>query len=417
VTASRLVDIPISQPDNTPTSLVVYLSDRSGWKPSDDAMVEAMREAGSVVLSVDFAKYGKALDADTGACLYVVGEITDLAQAAMRKLGITTYLPPVVAGSGEGATFAYAAIADSPANTLGGAVAVSFTNHMSLRLPFCPGAKATKVGGGYTYGFDAKLPGGAYLLVDQKDFAAVEEATAGADDIALQALDAGKEAGQLVEAVQALMDELTPPGDLPVVDMPARGTARSIAIFASGDGGWRDLDKTMGEWMSQQGVHVVGFDSLRYFWSKRRPEEFASDLSDLVKQADPTGKLPVMLIGYSFGADTIPFTWPYLSQELKKRVRLVGLLALSKTTSFEVSVSGYLGMDDGEYRIAPAVAALPPRRVVCVYGEDEDDGACTDKLLDGVTRIKTAGGHHFDGDYAALGQQLMSAFDERLAAK
>lgn len=45
VSAGRLVDIPVSAPDDTPTSLVVYLSDRSGWKPGDDAMVEALRES------------------------------------------------------------------------------------------------------------------------------------------------------------------------------------------------------------------------------------------------------------------------------------------------------------------------------------------------------------------------------------
>ena len=52
-----------------------------------------------------------------------------------------------------------------------------------------------------------------------------------------------------------------------------------------GDGGWRDLDKTMGEWMAQQGVHVVGFDALRYFRSKRRPEEFAADLAAIAASA------------------------------------------------------------------------------------------------------------------------------------
>ena len=167
VTADRLVDIPVTAPDDTPTSLVVYLSDRSGWKPSDDAMVKALRDAGSVVLSVDFAKYAKALDADNGECLYVVGEITDLAQKAQRLLGITSYLPPIVAGSGEGATFAYATIADSPANTLGGAVALGFENRLGLREPFCPGAKSTKIaGGGFSYGFDTALPNDAYLIVD-----------------------------------------------------------------------------------------------------------------------------------------------------------------------------------------------------------------------------------------------------------
>lgn len=416
VTANRLVDIPVLAPEGAPTSLVVYLSDRAGWKPSDDTLVKAMRDAGSVVLSVDFARYAKALDADDGACLYVVGEITDLAQKAQRLLGISDYLPPIVAGSGEGATFAYAAIADSPANTLGGAVALGFENRLTLREPFCPGAKSAKLPeGGYRYGFDTPLPDDAYLIVDPARIGALETATADADNITLQPLQAGKEAEQLTDAIRAVMDDLTPPTDLPTVDLPPEGPARAVAVFASGDGGWRDIDKSMGEWMSGQGIHVVGLDSLRYFWSKRRPEEFASDLSAIVKQADPTGKLPVMLIGYSFGADAIPFAWPYLDQELKQRIKQISLLALSDTADFQISVTGFLGIADGGMEVAPAVAALPPSRVVCVYGEDDDDGACPSKLLDDVTRIRTTGGHHFDGDYEALGARILKEFSDRMA--
>ena len=211
------------------------------------------------------------------------------------------------------------------------------------------------------------------------------------------------------------MDDLTPPTDLPTIDLPAEGQAKAVAIFASGDGGWRDIDKSMGEWMAGQGIHVVGLDSLHYFWSKRRPEEFASDLSGLIKEADPTGKLPVMLIGYSFGADAMPFAWPYLDQELKKRIKQISLLALSDTADFQVSVSGFLGIGDSGLAVAPAVAALPAARVVCVYGEEDDDGACPNKLLDNVTRIKTTGGHHFDGDYEALGARILKEFSDRIS--
>ncbi|ESZ13038.1 hypothetical protein [Mesorhizobium sp. L48C026A00] len=93
--------------------------------------------------SVDLSKYAKALEADDGECLYVVGEISDLAQKAQRELDVATYLPPIVVGSGEGATFAYAALADAPDNTLGGAVGIGFENRLGLKLRFCPGAKAT----------------------------------------------------------------------------------------------------------------------------------------------------------------------------------------------------------------------------------------------------------------------------------
>jgi type IV secretory pathway VirJ component len=414
VSAERLADIPIEVPDAAPSSLIVYFSDRSGWTSHDDQLVEAFRAAGSVVLSVNLSKYAKALDADDGECLYVVGEITDLAQKAQRELDVATYLPPIVVGSGEGATFAYAALADAPDNTLGGAVAIRFENRLGLRLPFCPGAKATPVaGGGFSYGFDRALPGAAYLFADPWRLDAINEQVDGTDNVTVDALKSGQEAAQAIAAVKNLMENQTIFGDLPVVDIDPTEKPSALAIFVSGDGGWRDLDKTIGEWMAQKGIHVVGLDALHYFWSQRNPKEFAADLATLIEKGDPAGELPVMLIGYSFGADTLPFTWRYLAPELRERIRLVALLAPGQTTSFQVSVSGWLGVEDGDYKIVQAIAALPADRVLCVYGEEEDDSACPDKSLDSVTRIKTSGGHHFDEDYEKLGQALLDAFQRR----
>jgi type IV secretory pathway VirJ component len=414
VSASRLENVAVHAPDGAPTALVVYLSDKSGWQPSDDRIVEALRADGNVVLAVDFSRYAAKLDEDTGQCLYVVGELTDLAQTAERQLGIQTYLPPIIAGSGQGATFAYAALADAPANTLGGAVGLGFANKLSLKEPFCPGAASTKnADGAFSYGFDVTLPEPADLFVDP---AALDEFTDKAspqDNITVDAVDPDDGPAQVTQAVAALAGTDQPFGDLPAIDLPSSDKPAALAILISGDGGWRDLDKTIGEWLSAHGVHVVGLDALHYFWSKRTPKELAADIASIVERADPDKKLPVMLIGYSFGADTVPFAFPLLPQDLQQRTKLLALMAPGLTTSFQVTIEGWLDIDDSGYQIVPAIAALPADRVVCVYGEDEDESACPDPKLSKVTRVKTSGGHHFDGDYEALGQQFL----DRLKAK
>ncbi|WP_018429751.1 AcvB/VirJ family lysyl-phosphatidylglycerol hydrolase [Hoeflea sp. 108] len=409
VTASRLVDVPVTAPDGDAKGLVIYLSDRKGWRPADDVIVKAMRDQGNVVLSVDFAKYAAQLDADTGQCLYVVGELTDLAQTAQRQLGIQTYLPPVIAGSGEGATFAYAALADAPVNTLGGAIASGFANRLTLKEPFCPGATATKTadGSAFSYGFDSPLPDPAYLFVEETSLDAVQGEAKGAQGISFAALDSTDTAQQIVDALGELATTNKPFGDLPAVDLPAGKSPEAVAVLVSGDGGWRDLDKTIGEWLSGKGVHVVGLDALHYFWAKRTPEELARDVTKMLERADPTKKLPVMLIGYSFGADTLPFAYPLLPPDLQKRTKVIGLMAPGQTTSFQVTISGWLGIDDSGYDIPAAIAKLPAKQVLCIYGEEEDDSACLSPSLANLAKIKTTGGHHFDGDYEALGQKML----------
>jgi type IV secretory pathway VirJ component len=40
--------------------------------------------------------------------------------------------------------------------------------------------------------------------------------------------------------------------------------------------------------------------------------------------------------------------------------------------------------------------------VQCFYGEEEADSLCPDPVAAGTERVRTSGGHHFDGDYARL---------------
>ena len=257
------------------------------------------------------------------------------------------------------------------------------------------------------------LPEAAYLFVDAAAVDDITDKAASQDTITVDALDPDDGPAQATQAVADLAGADQPFGDLPAIDLPSSDKPAALAILVSGDGGWRDLDKTIGEWLSAHGVHVVGLDALHYFWSKRTPQELATDIASIVERADPDRKLPVMLIGYSFGADTIPFAFPLLPKELQLRTRLLALMAPGLTTSFQVTIEGWLDIDDSGYDIVRAIAALPADRVVCIYGEDEDDSACPDPSLKAVTQVKTSGGHHFDGDYEALGQQFL----DRLKAK
>jgi type IV secretory pathway VirJ component len=410
VSAGRLENIRLLQAEGPAKAMVVYFSDRTGWSGDDDAIAAALAKDGDVVLGVDLSAYAQQLDQADGECLYVVGEITDLAQNAQRQLDIQTYLPPILAGRGEGATFAYAALADAPPNTLGGAVASGFADTLTLKLPFCPGSTATRTadGKGYSYAFDVKMPEPASIFVGETALESVRDAAAAQNAITVEALDPDDPAGQVVAAVSSLADAVEPFGALPAVDLPSTdGKPRAVAVLISGDGGWRDLDKTIGEFMSTQGIHVVGLDALHYFWGKRTPQELATDISALIQDADPAGQLPVILIGYSFGADTMPFAWPLLPRPVQDRTRVIGLMGPGLTTSFQVTISGWLGIDNSGYDIPAAIASLPVERVICVYGKEEEDSACTSPALKSLTKMETDGGHHFDGNYTGIAQRFL----------
>lgn len=415
VSSERLSDVPLLQPAGKPAGLAILVSQKGGLAADDDTMAKLLLNRDFLVLTVDLEKWRKQLDQDTGDCTYFVSDFEGIAKEAQRMIAVDTYMHPVIVGIGEGGVMAYASVADTPAATLAGAVVIDPAVALKTKLPSCEGADYETVAGqGFSYSYDADLPNPATIIREKPDtdpegppstgfFAAQEKIGATKAERFELAADAAVEIAKEDASAEAL----------PIIDIPAsNGPAKYVSVFFSGDGGWRDIDKSVGDIIAKESVHVVGVDSLRYYWSLRKPEEIARDIKRIVAKADPSGKLPVVLLGYSFGANTVPFAWPDLPKQLQDRVSLVGLIGTEKTTPFQVSVGAWLGLG-GDNEVAPAVAKLPLDKVLCVYGSEEDDTACTDPLLNAVEKIELPGDHHYDEKYELLAMKLMEAIAAR----
>src|SRR5262245_24038810 len=154
--------------------------------------------------------------------------------------------------------------------------------------------------------------------------------------------------------------------------MPSARAARRFAVIYSGDGGWRDLDKEIGEYLAAHGTPCVGVDSLRYFWRVKTPEAVAGDLARIIRHYGNEWNAPdVLLVGYSFGAGILPAALNRLPDDVRPAVEQISLLGLEPRAPFEIGVTGWLGdMPTDAPPVLPELSRLDLGRVQCFYGEE-----------------------------------------------
>ena len=389
-------------------------------------MTHRLLDDGVAVIEIPLDVYGAHLDREAkDDCHYVLGDVEDLSHKLERTLAFPIYRRPVIVGVGAGGAYAYGALAQSPPNTVAGAVLVGFDPAIGTVRPFCPETKSVARADGR---FD--IAAGFVPSEDEPARTALVAPLAAftrTPDPVLTAITEGAHADPPVvvtstgvrEAAIAALDmanaAATADGTVPVDIIDPACKTDTMAVILSGDGGWRDLDKTIGERLAARGIGVVGVDSLAYFWSRKDPPQIGKDLGSLIARYQTTWKAKhVLLIGYSFGADVLPASWTHIPEAIRQAIDLVALLGFSPRADYEISIGAYLGTSSGDADTVAAAADLPPDRVVCIAGEEEGaDSACSAPVFDKAERITTPGGHHFDGDYAALADRIVAAFTRR----
>ena len=202
---------------------------------------------------------------------------------------------------------------------------------------------------------------------------------------------------------------------MPVIEMPAENAGRRpVTLFFSGDGGWRDLDRSVAEEMVKLGYPVLGVDVLRYFWERKTPEQVTSDLSATMRYYRKQWQVKsFILAGFSFGADILPALYNRLPKEEKENVDLLAFLALGNYADFEIHIGGWLGQPTRELALGPELEQISSRKMVCVYGKEEKEKtgtACTRLLNSEAKVIELPGGHHFDKDYPKLARLVLEHY-------
>ncbi|NLR82730.1 AcvB/VirJ family lysyl-phosphatidylglycerol hydrolase [Chitinophaga eiseniae] len=214
----------------------------------------------------------------------------------------------------------------------------------------------------------------------------------------------------LLTALQANAQNGT--GNLPVVTKaPATATTAPLILYITGDGGMKKFSANVIESFHQQNYPVVALNALKYFWNKKTPQQAARDVANLISyyQSQWGQKQGVVLIGYSLGADVLPFIYNSLPANIAAEVKHVVLLSPSLYTDLEVHVSDMLGKSSTRGMSVPAeINKMTGKPLLLVFGAEEKDFNFSALNIQ-YQKLILPGGHAYDEDASGVAGKILTS--------
>ncbi|MBP1610338.1 MAG: hypothetical protein H6Q04_2573 [Acidobacteria bacterium] len=425
-----------------PSHVALFVSGDGGWNLGVVDMARELASLDALVVGIDINYFIKHMEASGEKCLYPAADFEALSKFVQMKLNYSSYRTPVLVGYSSGATLVYAALVQAPSNTFLGGISMGFCPDLMLTKPMCRGSGLEWTRGpkgkGYVFlpattlevpwialqgtadqvcdpkateSYVKKVPNGEVIVLPRVGHGfSVPKNWMPQFKQAFSSIAAGaeKEDAQARTASNADSQFLS---DLPLVEVPATGGSSSLmGIIITGDGGWGVTDRGIAQTLASRGIPVVGLNSLRYFWNQKTAEQTAADLNRILQHYLALWKRTgIVLIGYSFGADVLPFMLNRIPGESLQKIKVISFLGLSSTADFQFHWTDWITSRKRptSQEVRPEVEKLRGRKILCFYGTEDDDALCGQLDPGLVKAIPIQGGHRFGRGYQPIADAIL----------
>ncbi|MGV8879049.1 MAG: AcvB/VirJ family lysyl-phosphatidylglycerol hydrolase [Sphingobacteriaceae bacterium] len=424
--------LTIYKPTADIRNVVICISGDGGWDKSIKNIAFQIKSANTLLIGVDIRKYLHNLNNEKSSCLYPAADFESMSEFVQKKLRYETYHIPVLLGYSSGAALVYGILAQAPQNTFQGGIVLGFCPDLRIKKPLCAGSgkfvcTKRRDNRGYDLGPNStmnspliSLQGNLDEICNYKATVEFLKALPKAEVITLQKVGHGYGVEkywvpQMLQAFNRLTLNYTQEHienemmktDLPVHLTPAlRPTSgNTMVLMISGDGGWTGFDQQVANEFAKKGLPVVGLNALKYFWQQKNPVKTTLDAERLILQyATLWKKDKIILLGYSFGADIIPFIFNRLPENSRKDIHAVILLSPSPDTDFEIHVTDLLNFssDKRAFNVPEEIKKIKGTPVVCFFGNEEDGTHAVTLADQHIEVVILNGGHHYDNSFSEI---------------
>jgi len=418
---------------SSPERIIIMISGDGGWKYGVPQFAREFAKTNALVVGVDILSYYKHLRHLETDCYMVSADFVELGTIMEEKYKFREYTPAVLMGYSSGATLVYGILAQSRQGTYKGGISLGFCPDIDLPKMLCQiyGLKGNELVKGKSQVFlpDERMANEWIVLQGQKDkicdFRTIETFVNKTNNAGIVTLPEGghdfsrwaefmpqwKSAYNKIlesyDSVQGVNDrDLKEERIQSVITMGKQGNNGDlIALFFSGDGGWYSFEQSIADRLAEEGISTIGIDIKKYLWNRKSPETVSSDISLLLKSfSKEWGRSKIIILGYSQGAEIIPFIFNRLPEKQKFATSSLVMLSPGETTDFEIHVTNMMGLGNREntFDVIAEISKISNTRQICIFGDNENPKVRDALQGSKVESVTVPGDHHYKNSTSVI---------------
>lgn len=184
--------------------------------------------------------------------------------------------------------------------------------------------------------------------------------------------------------------------DLPIV-FDKGENSKYLVFYTSGDGGLGGFNSKMANEFKAHQLSYISLNALNYFWSAKTPDQYALDMTPMLRHyLQEWDRKELVLVGFSFGAEVIPFLYTRLPDDLKQKVKRLILITPASTSDFKIHFSDMMGVDHTyAHDVVKEIEKIRTARVLAIFGEEESSSFPITHKQDNFQISFVKGSHHF----------------------
>lgn len=197
----------------------------------------------------------------------------------------------------------------------------------------------------------------------------------------------------------------------PVTEWNSNNDAKPVIFYVSGDAGFNSFSKSFAANLHHHGYDVFALNTQRYFWTKKTPQQAATDTENFLKNVIKNrSNKNIILLGFSYGADVSPFIYNRFDNDFKKNIKNLIIIGPSKVNDFEIHLTDYLA---GEklygYSVVHEINRLQHVNFTMILSDFEYyHFPFTEITLRNYRFVHLHGDHHYGGDTKKLADFISS---------